>query len=235
MLVKERLTRLTVPVTFYLGRSMGFSASRSALVSCALLCALGLSSLPASAGVESGTFTPDEWRRLDAGEIVVRPATRMQGAVRMYGGSSWQVIDAPPSAVWSALLDTPRYRKMMPQVIESKLVKAGEGERTVFLRQGQKGLLEARYFLKVRVYEDRHDLTFTVDESRPREVLQSAWGFYTVRPYKDGRTLLAYGVMADIRGGLLGAVVRDSVHEWMLRTPWLMKRFIEGSGRALYR
>jgi hypothetical protein len=152
----------------------------------------------------------------------------------MYGGSSWQVIDAPPSAVWSALLDTPRYGKIMPQVIEAKLVKGGDAERTVYLRQGQKGVLEARYFLNVRVYEDRRDLTFSVDESRPREVLQSAWGFYTVRPYKEGRTLLAYGVMADIRGGLLGAVVRDSVHEWMLRTPWLVKRFVEGSGRALY-
>ena len=213
---------------------MGRSSSRLALLLCALLCALSVDSRPASAGSEGGSFTANEWRKLDAGEIVLRPATRMQGGVRLHGGSSWQVIDAPPSAVWSALLDTPHYGKMMPQVIEAKLIKGGSDERTVYLRQGQKGLLEARYFLKVRVYEDRHDLTFTVDESRPREVLQSAWGFYTVRPYKGGRTLLAYGVMADIRGGVLGAVVRDSVHEWMLRTPWLVKRFIEGSGRALY-
>jgi hypothetical protein len=41
--------------------------------------------------------------------------------------------------------------------------------------------------------------------------------------------------MADFRGGVLGAVVRDNVHEWMLRTPWLVKRFLEGSGRSLYR
>jgi hypothetical protein len=235
MRVKQRLTAVVVPVTFYLGCSMGFFASRVGLATCALVCALSLSSVPASAGVHGGTFTSDEWRKLDAGETVVRPTSRMQGGVRMYGGSSWQVIDAPPSAVWSALLDTPRYGKIMPQVIEAKLVKGGDAERTVYLRQGQKGVLEARYFLNVRVYEDRRDLTFSVDESRPREVLQSAWGFYTVRPYKEGRTLLAYGVMADIRGGLLGAVVRDSVHEWMLRTPWLVKRFVEGSGRWLYK
>jgi ribosome-associated toxin RatA of RatAB toxin-antitoxin module len=202
-------------------------------LTCALTCALTVA--PASAGVEPGTFTAQEWRKLEAGETVLRPATRMQGGVRMYGGSSWQVIDAPPSAVWSALLDTARYPKMMPQVTEAKLVKDSPEERTVYLRQGHKGLLEARYFLKVRVYEDRHDLTFTVDDSRPREVLQSGGGFYSVRPYQDGRTLVAYGVMADFRGGVLGAVVRDNVHEWMLRTPWLVKRFLEGSGRSLYR
>jgi hypothetical protein len=28
--------------------------------------------------------------------------------------------------------------------------------------------------------------------------------------------------------------MRDSVHEWMLRTPWMIKRFVEGSGRKIY-
>jgi hypothetical protein len=28
--------------------------------------------------------------------------------------------------------------------------------------------------------------------------------------------------------------MRDSVQEWMLRTPWMIKRFLEGSGRKLY-
>lgn len=199
-----------------------------------MLCVVLWAAGSAHAGFEASSFTRDEWRRLDAGETVLRPATRKQGGVRLFGGSSWQVIDASPDVVWRALLDTRHYAKMMPQVLEAKLIRGGDHERTVFMRQGQKGLLEARYYLKVNVYSDRHDLTFAVDDSKPREVLQAAWGFYTVRPYKDGRTLLAYGVMADLRGGLLGAAVRDSVHEWMLRTPWLVKRFVEGSGRKLY-
>ena len=49
-----------------------------------------------------------------------------------------------------------------------------------------------------------------------------------------GKTLLAYGVMADIGGGFLMGSMRDSVHEWMLRTPWMIKRFVEGSGRKIY-
>jgi hypothetical protein len=28
--------------------------------------------------------------------------------------------------------------------------------------------------------------------------------------------------------------MRSEVHDWMLRTPWMVKRFLEGSGRRLY-
>ena len=184
--------------------------------------------------MSSSSFTAEEWRKLEAGELVLRPSSRQQGGKRLMGGSSWQMIDAAPEAVWRALLDTSHYHKMMPQVLEARVVGKQDNVRTVFLRQGAEGWVEAKYYLRVSVHEERHDITFTVDDSKPREVLRSAWGFYTVRPYRDGRTLLAYGVMADIGTGFMAGVMRHNVHEWMLRTPWLIKRFVEGSGRKLY-
>jgi hypothetical protein len=186
------------------------------------------------AGVSSSTFTSEEWRKLEAGELVLRPSTREQDGMRLMGGSSWQIIDAAPDAVWRALLDTGHYHKMMPQVLEARVVRNQDNVRTVFLRQGSEGLVEAKYYLKVSVHEDRHDITFSVDDSRPRQMLRAAWGFYTVRPYHEGRTLLAYGVMADIGTGVLAGLMRHNVHDWMLRTPWMVKRFVEGSGRKLY-
>ncbi len=187
------------------------------------------------AGVNSSNFTAEEWKRLDAGQLVLRPTTRTQGELRLMGGSSWQVIDAAPEIVWRALLDTPRYHRMMPQVLEARLVRTRDNQRTVFLRQGAEGLLEAKYYLRVNVHEQQRDITFTVDEKMPHDGLRAAWGFYTVRPYGEGKTLLAYGVMADIGGGMVAGLVRHNVHDWMLRTPWMVKRFVEGSGKRLYR
>jgi hypothetical protein len=70
---------------------------------------------------------------------------------------------------------------------------------------------------------------------RPHD-LRAAWGFYNVRPYADGKkTLLAYGVMADIGMGPVGALIGDDVHEWLLKVPWTVKRFVEGSGRHIYK
>ena len=72
-----------------------------------------------------------------------------------------------------------------------------------------------------------------MDQDRPHD-LRAAWGFYTVRPYGNG-TLLVYGIMADLGGGFISALVQDAVHEWMLKTPWMIKRFVEGSGRWIYK
>ena len=53
---------------------------------------------PAKAGVSSSSFTAEEWRKLEAGELVLRPSSRQQGGTRLMGGSSWQMIDAAPDA-----------------------------------------------------------------------------------------------------------------------------------------
>jgi ribosome-associated toxin RatA of RatAB toxin-antitoxin module len=208
-------------------------------VLCGLLAWLSVLSIPsaidiARADVDSSQLTREELGRLQAGELVQRPSVKMRAGVKLMGGSSWQLINASPEIVWRALLDTPHYPRMMPQVIEARLVATRDDQRTVFMRQGSAGLLEAKYHLKVKVDAVRRGLTFSVDERLPHEVVEGVWGFYNVQPYGERQTLLAYGVMADIRGGVLGGVLRGSMHEWMLRTPWMIKRFVEGSGRWIY-
>jgi ribosome-associated toxin RatA of RatAB toxin-antitoxin module len=204
--------------------------ARSAV--CALVLILTMAT-HAAAGIGGSAFSDDEWRKLEAGELVARKQSTKRNGLELMGGSSWQVIDAPPDIVFSALLDTHRYPKMMPQVLEAKLVATRESERTVFVRQGQKGVAEKRYYLRVNVDEQKRDITFAVDDKRPHD-LRAAWGFYTVRPFKGGKTLLAYGIMADLGGGLLSNVFGDEIHEWMLKTPWMVKRFVESGGANLY-
>jgi ribosome-associated toxin RatA of RatAB toxin-antitoxin module len=189
----------------------------------------------AHAGRESEReLTQDERDSLAAGDLVRRPMTQRRGDLQLMGGTSYQVIEAPPRVVWSALLDTQRYPRMMPQVREARVVRTQDSERTVFMRQGA-GPIDTSYYLKINVYQERGDITFAIDERRPHD-LRAAWGFYTVRPYGKGeKTLLAYGVMADIGGGVFGSMVRSSVHEWMLKVPWTVKRFVEGSGRHIYK
>jgi hypothetical protein len=219
--------------------SMRFVRRQFGRIVCGVCACLSVASLPlilvsAHAEVDSDSLTREELGRLNAGQLVLRPATRMHDGVKLMGGSSWQLINASPDVVWRALLDTPHYPRMMPRVLEARLVRVQADQRTVFMRQGAAGLLEAKYYLDVKVDALRHGLTFSVDEHLPHDVLEAVWGFYNVRPYGQGKTLLAYGVMADIRGGIMASVLRDSMHEWMLKTPWMIKRFVEGSGRWIY-
>jgi hypothetical protein len=196
--------------------------------------------LAAGAYAGNGTreLSTEERASLDRGALVQRPMVQRRGSLELMGGTSYQVIDAPLKVVWSALLDTSHYHRMMPRVLEARLVSSDarkqDTERTVFMRQGA-GPFEKAYYLTVRIYEERGDITFSVDERRPHD-LRAAWGFYTVRPYADGtKTLLAYGVMADFGVSGLGALVRGDMHDWLLKVPWTVKRFVEGSGRYIYK
>ena len=184
-------------------------------------------------GATSRDFTAKERKLLAAGKLIERPVIKRKGSLNLMGGTSWQVINAPPKTVWRALLDTPHYHRMMPQVLEARLVSKERDSRTVYMKQGQ-SLFHTSYYLKVKIHRDRRDITFQIDESRPHS-LKAAWGFYSVRPYDKQRTLLAYGVMADIGHGLVSAIMRTTVHEWMLKVPWMVKRFVEGSGRWIYK
>jgi hypothetical protein len=204
-----------------------------ALALCATCPSLGVLPSQARAGSESQSqLTADELRRLDGGELVERRLVREQGDQRLLGGTSWQVIDAEPEVVWEALLDTPYYPRMLPQVSEARVVRDAGARRTLFVRHGS-GLTQTSYYLDVQIDRRRHDMNFRIDTSRPHGI-RAAWGFYAVRSYGEGKTVLAYGVMADIGNGLGSMLLRGTVHEWMMKVPWMVKRFVEGSGRYLY-
>lgn len=211
--------------------------SRLPRILTALLCMLCLSLhmwVPtAVAATKARPLSAHERERLARGELVTRPVIERRGALRLVGGTSWQVIDAKPSAVWQAVLDTSHYNRMLPCVRSAKLVSKNAQQRTVFVTHSA-GPVDASYYLKVKTYPERWDVTFTLDESRPRSV-RAAWGFYSIRPYGNGKTLLAYGAMVDVGDGLIASLTRTTVQEWTLKVPWMVKRFVEGSGRWIYR
>jgi hypothetical protein len=198
----------------------------------ALLALTLLSPAAAVAGAAGDpAFTPQELRRLELGQLVERRVIQHRGELRLMGGTSWQVIGASPDAVWNALLDTEHYPRMMPQLSEAKIVESAGDNRTIFMRHGG-SIAQKSYYLDVHLDRTQRDITFRVDEARPRNI-RAAWGFYAVRPYPSGKALLVYGVMADIGDGLVAALLRSSVHEWMMKVPWMVKRFVEG-GRAMH-
>lgn len=178
-------------------------------------------------------LTSQERERLSRGELVTRPVIERRGALRLVGGSSWQVINAKPSAVWQAVLDTSRYHRMLPRVKFAKVINKNAQQRTVLVTHDG-GVVDVTYSLKVKTYPDRWDVTFALDESRPHDV-RAAWGFYSIRPYGNDKTLLAYGAMVDVGDGLIASLARSTVQEWALKVPWMVKRFVEGSGRWIYR
>lgn len=177
-------------------------------------------------------LTERERQRLAAGELITRPLHMRRGDLDLIGGSSWQVIDAPPLVVWRALQDTERYSKMLPGVKRANLVAQQGSERCVYLRQGAWPFLRS-YYAILRSDPTTRTLHFELDRERPHE-LNAGWGFARVQSYEASKTLMTFGVLADVGHGLLAAVGRSVVQTWMLKVPATVKRFLEHGGRDLY-
>jgi len=206
--------------------------------SCALVAALAAlvltaaAALPASGRAASDALTRHELGKLASGKLVVRTTEHRERGARYIGGSSWQVINAPPDVVWQAILDTRYYTRMMPQVHQAKLVKRTGKRRVVYIRHVT-GPIDTSYYLIIDLDNERREIRFKLDETRDHD-LRAAYGIYAIRSYGRGKTLLAYSIKANIGGGLLSMLVEPLVHEWMLKVPWTVKRFVEGSGRWIY-
>jgi hypothetical protein len=123
---------------------------------------------------------------------------------------------------------------MLPATEDARIVAHRPGERTVRLRHAV-GFVDASYHLRLTYDHGRHDISFRLDQQRPND-LRAAWGFLNVRPYEDeaGRSLISWGVMADVGGGMIGGMMRGQVHEWMLRVPETIRTYLHGSGGRRY-
>lgn len=186
---------------------------------------------PARSGARA-PFSADERARLAKGELVTRPAEERRGTLRLIGGQSWQVIDAPPAGVWRAMMETKYYARMLPAVSSASLVSKDAALRRVKIAH-KMGPLGVSYRLAFKPDPARRDMTFKLNDPLDSG-MRAAWGFITAHPYGN-KTLIAYGVMADPGEGLLVGLARRVMHTWLLRVPWTMKRFLEGeTGRSLY-
>lgn len=178
-------------------------------------------------------FSEEERKRLANGELVVRKVEERRATARLIGGSSWQVVKAPPDSVFRALLDTRHYDRSLPTVSGAELVSEHDDFRRVVIEH-KKGPLGIRYRMALRVDRGRRDIGFRLNDPLDSG-LRAAWGFLTVHPHGSGQSLLAYGVMADPGDGLIVGLARGVIHEWLMRVPEQVRKFVESApGRVLY-
>ena len=178
-------------------------------------------------------YSADEKARLLAGKLVTRPVTEQRAGLRLMGGSSWQIINAPPELVFRALLDTKNYPHSLPTVSRASVISDAKTTRRVRLEH-KKGPVGIAYRLVLTIDHERRDVNFKLND-RLESGLRAAWGFMAATPYGPNQTLLSYGVMIDPGEGLLVGLVRSVIHEWLLKVPTQMKKFIESPyGRKLY-
>jgi carbon monoxide dehydrogenase subunit G len=184
--------------------------------------------LPAQAS-ETREFSTQEEAELRAGKLVVRPQTRNRQGVQMLGCMSWQLIDAPPSAVWRALTDAHAYVKFLPAAEDVRLMAANGPVQSVFV-QHRLGFLSGSYWINLIEDAAHGRVRFRLDHDHPSSI-RDAWGELRVSAYGRDASVVSLAIMADLGEGLFVGLVRSNVHTWMLRVPELLKRHVEAEAQ----
>ena len=194
--------------------------------------------VPGARASESREFSSQETALLRAGKLVVRPEQRTLGGAHVMGGLSWQVVRATPATVWRAMTDVHAYARFLPAVEEARLIEAIGPTRAVFVRH-RLGFISGSYVVRLAHDSAHGRIRFRLDHDYPSS-LRDAWGEISVSPYTSNipgrraelapgqQSVVSLAIMADVGEGLIVGLVRSNVHEWMLRVPEQLKRYVEG-------
>ncbi len=199
----------------------------------ALACAFVLLfSFPSRSSSSKEELTAEDKKMLATGELVMKQKNEQQGAYKLIGGQSWQIVEVPIELAWKALQDLPRYKQIIPLATETD-VEHQEGEEADLAVRQQWGPVDVRYVLQTTLDPNRRALMFRVDHSQQHDI-RAGWGFIRLRPYKKDRTLVSFGALVDIGDGVFVSIIRPAVRRNLLRIPTYFKNHIEGEGRTLY-
>ena len=189
----------------------------------------------ASAGAPARSESSDalsagERAALVSGRLVVRPKTERRGSLRLFGGTSFQVVNVTADRVYGALEDPNSLWRMLPSGRECRVARR-EGASSVLYVRHALGPVSASYHLRTRYQAPTQTVTFQLDSRFPSDV-RAGWGYVKVRPVGTARSLITFGAMVDLGDSLVNDAVRPRVHQWVLRIPSTMKRYLERRSRS---
>lgn len=205
------------------GARIGGRSTRLAVL--AIACAL----VTATAAAQHRGFTAEERAQLVRGELVARNMARREGDAHLFGGSSWQRVDAPIERVWQTVTDPSAYPRLIPSLEEARVVE--EHERTRILRMHHSyGIASTDYYAIMRADDAHHRIEFELDRSRPHDVREGR-GFLSLTAY-HGDTIVAWGMLADVGAGMLQDVFGPFLNQWLLLPPRCVRDEVESGRRS---
>jgi hypothetical protein len=188
---------------------------------------LSLLALTSESSAESRAPSLAESERLalSAGQRVERPLSFATTEGAYVGGISYQVVESPPEVILAALLDARNLPAMLPRTRAARVISVDRTLTRIELTQGAAPFL-ARYTIVVEQSPDQSELRFWLDQRAPHD-LRDVWGFFRVKPFGPGRTLLSVGAAVDLGPGLLRPLLESKVRSAVLGSVTGIRDFVE--------
>ena len=164
-----------------------------ALISAATLSAESpASKSPAEAAL--ARFTPEQQKKLRAGEGVYEPALKYEGksGEPSFTAAAMIIINAPVEQSFKMFCDFDKQSQYFPAITTSR-VTGREGNRVVIYKELDYRVMVIRYTHILTVDPEKHRVDFVTDPSGSNDVKFSQ-GFFQFEKLDDQRTLFTYGL-----------------------------------------
>jgi hypothetical protein len=208
------------------GATLHGGGTVSVRVRALLLIALGVLA-PQLAQAAIFGLSDTEWQRLMAGERVVHKQKREHNGLDLFGGTAWQRVESPASAVWDVVVQPELYLHLLPFTIAVSPIS----EADVLLRHRVALGAEISYRLRFTRDDARRVLKFEVPEGTDGDV-RAGFGELHVRALDERSCLVAWTVFAKPDLGIVGSMFRGLVQRTMLEVPTRIRRFMARSHPA---
>jgi ribosome-associated toxin RatA of RatAB toxin-antitoxin module len=176
----------------------------------------------------SAAQSPEERRRLTAGEVVVRDVMPPGATPSARGGTALALVRASPEEVWRVLNDYPGHPRFYPRVVAAELVE--RDDRRALVRY-EVGIGPFSFTFHMHKYPDasRRRVEWRLAEGYSSGLFRENSGFWQLDPEGDA-TVVTYGIAVRtvLPKLFTGAAERDSLVE----TVTALRRVVEGGPRA---
>ena len=164
--------------------------------------------------VISRQFTSQEWQDLQKGEVLV-----FDNPENYSGGIGVALINEPSWKIWQVITDYPKYPDFMPRSVQSKVLEISGNKvliQNIFSSQWPFPKVRNTTW-KIHYKENPNRLLITWKAEKTN--LKTNFGFWSMEPYEENKTLLIYRVnflISWVPKPLVDIGAKDSIQDTMV-------------------
>jgi ribosome-associated toxin RatA of RatAB toxin-antitoxin module len=198
-------------------RAVPRAASWSASCALFVLLAITATCVAPEASARSD-LSASERAHLAAGGTVIEESVVERDGRRFVGGVAYRIVDADVSRLSTIVRDPRRYRELFPHLAEARLLSIDERGQAKIRFDHANGPFHAGYVARVSFSDRGRAGRFRIDRGAPSS-LQDGWGFVRLTELPGHRTLVTFGVLFDLGGGLVRLLFEKKIQRAALGFP----------------
>jgi ribosome-associated toxin RatA of RatAB toxin-antitoxin module len=145
-------------------------------------------------GPVSGKLSADEYKKILAGEIILRSA--VDEKTESGSGYAIGLIKATPKQIFDTIIDFDKYVEFMPRMLECKRTRL-EGNLVDADFRLDMDITSIVYSINHTIYPAENKLTWVLDKTKKADYITATTGYWLAEEIPEG-SLVEYSVAVDL-------------------------------------